>query len=138
MSKKPTIEQLREFFSKDTFAKNIGITIEEVKDGSCLCKLEVNEQHFNAARVVQGGAIFTLADFAFAVAANASGKLTLSLSSSISFMNGAACKTLYARATRLSSSRTVCFYDISVFDENDTPIANVTITGFIKNVDLVF
>lgn len=55
-------------------------------------------RHLNAAGTVQGGALFTLADFAFAVAANAGGVLTVSLQNSISFLRAAKPARLTARA----------------------------------------
>ena len=52
------------------WARNQGynVEIEEVDDGYAKCSLEIQPHHLNAANTVMGGAIFTLADFAFAVA----------------------------------------------------------------------
>jgi acyl-CoA thioesterase len=45
--------------------------------------MKINETHLNAVGVVQGGAIFTLADFAFAVASNSRGKIALAINAEI-------------------------------------------------------
>ena len=45
--------------------------------------MEIKDFHKNALDGVQGGAIFTLADFAFAVASNQDGAATVSLSNNI-------------------------------------------------------
>ena len=68
MNNPQELEQIREFFAKDRFATDNGATIEEVDDGYAKCSLEIQPHHLNAANTVMGGAIFTLADFAFAVA----------------------------------------------------------------------
>jgi hypothetical protein len=47
----------------------------------------VTEKHLNAGGVCQGGALFTLADLAFAAVANSRGRLTLSLNA-ILILNG--------------------------------------------------
>ena len=60
-----------EVFRDDIFASKLtGITIDHVDESSTRCSLEVNPQHRNAKGAVMGGVLFTLADFAFAIAAN--------------------------------------------------------------------
>ena len=70
MNNPQELEQIREFFAKDRFATDNGATIEEVDDGYAKCSLEIQPHHLNAANTVMGGAIFTLADFAFAGASD--------------------------------------------------------------------
>ena len=66
-------EELIEFFKEDFFAtKLLGAEILDVKDGYAKCVFNPNENHKNAKGVTMGGAIFTLADFTFAVATNQS------------------------------------------------------------------
>ena len=82
------LEEARKFFAADAFAVNrAGAVIDEVGDGFARCSMEYGKEHLNAAGSVMGGAIFTLADFAFAVAANCGGRMTVSLTSQISFMS---------------------------------------------------
>ena len=66
----PTLEQVRQRFTADCFASKMGTVIEDIKEGYARCYLDITPLHLNAAGNVMGGAIFTLADFAFAVAAN--------------------------------------------------------------------
>lgn len=76
------LEEARKFFAADAFAVNrAGAVIDEVGDGFARCSMEYGKEHLNAAGSVMGGAIFTLADFAFAVAANCGGRMTVSLTS---------------------------------------------------------
>ena len=92
----------------------------------------------NAGGAVQGGAIFTLADFAFAVAANSLGKMTVSVNNSISFISASKGKKLIAKATRLSNSKRLCFYNVSVTDDTGALIADMSVTGYIKDIDMPF
>ena len=79
--------ELIAYFSADLFAvQACGITIEDVDENGAQCRMAVTATHLNAQGVVQGGAIFTLADFAFAVAANAGGAPTVSLGAQIHFL----------------------------------------------------
>ena len=58
-----------DFFKNDRFAMEAGIKLTEVRPGYAKAELKVNEHHLNAGNVVQGGALFTLADLAIAAAA---------------------------------------------------------------------
>ena len=64
------LEQIQKVFANDRFATDNGAVIEQVDEGYAKCWLEIQPHHLNAAGTVMGGAIFTLADFAFAVASN--------------------------------------------------------------------
>ncbi len=54
----------------DHLAEALGIKIIELKDGYCKVSMKVEEIHTNALGFTHGGAIFTLADYAFAQACN--------------------------------------------------------------------
>jgi acyl-CoA thioesterase len=84
------MEQIKLFFSENAeFGKNIGIKLLDVKYGYAKAKMKVTKFHLNLAGVCHGGAIFTLADFAFGVASNSFGKIALGIDTSISFINAA-------------------------------------------------
>ena len=94
------LTKVREQFKKDRFATEAtGITIEAVDENYAKCQLIVEEKHMNAAGSVMGGALFTLADFTFAVAANVGGVLTVSVTSQITYLNPAKGKVLTAKRT---------------------------------------
>ena len=124
-------EELIEFFKEDFFAtKLLGAEILDVKDGYAKCVFNPNENHKNAKGVTMGGAIFTLADFTFAVATNQSEDFyTVSTTSNISFLNPGLGKTLYAEATKVRDGKTICFYDVIVYDENNKLVAKRSMCG---------
>ena len=55
----------RNLFAGDRFAALTGVEILSAGPGHCKACLAIEDKHLNAANVVQGGAIFTLADLAF-------------------------------------------------------------------------
>ena len=75
--------------------------------------------------------MFTLADFAFAVAANQNGRAVVTQASQITFLKPAAGKRLIAEAKLIKDGRRVCFYEITVRDELGTDVAFVTLNGYV-------
>ena len=124
------------FGTYDRFAKHAGIELVSVSDGGAKAKLEIEEYHLNSAGVAHGGAIFTLADFAFAAASNSDGKMALSINASINFLKAAQGGTLYAEAKQVSLHKKLGTYSIRVTDEKDNLIATFQGLVYRKNVDL--
>lgn len=126
------IEEVRAFFADDRFATDAGAFIEWVKPGEALCSMVIGPQHKNAAGILQGGASFTLADFAFAAAANAAHPVTVSLNNQITFLKPPRGEKLFAHARRISEGRTTCYYEVSITDELKTSVAHMVVTGYIR------
>ena len=127
-------ERAREFFKKDHFASDTtSIAIEHASKNEAICNLKIEEKHLNAVGTVMGGAIFTLADFAFAVAANFDNIHTVSLASSISFLSVAKGSVLTAKAKCIKDGRSSCVFAVDIFDDLGTNVAYVTINGFRMN-----
>ena len=82
---------------------------------------------------VQGGAIFTLADLAFGVAANSRGQLALAVNVNISFLKGKSKGTLFATATEVGDPKRIGAYDVLVTDENNEVIARFNGLAYRKN-----
>ena len=83
--------------------------------------------------MIQGGAIFTLADLAFAVASNSHGQLALAVNVNISFLQGKSTGTLYATATEIGEPRRLGAYDVLVTDEEGRIIARFNGMVYRKN-----
>lgn len=121
----------KENFAKDIFAtETAGIEILSVGIGYAKCRMLVRDCHKNAADVVMGGAIFTLADFTFAVSANTPETLTVSLSAQINFLRGGTGRELIAEATCVKDGKSTCYYEVVVLDENQKLIAKVSVNGY--------
>lgn len=123
-----------EKFAADKFAtKQTGAVIEEAAPGASRCSMVITPDHLNANGTVMGGAIFTLADLAFAAAANVGGLNTVAVSSHIDYMRaGKGEGTLYAEAKCRKTGRNFGFYEITITDDTGREIAVVNTTGFVK------
>lgn len=78
------MDELRRFVGQDAFARHVGVEVLSYGQGSVSARLEVKAQHLTSARCLHGGAVFALADAAFAAAANSHGALALSIDANIS------------------------------------------------------
>lgn len=128
------IDEAYAMFKNDRFAvEACGAKIKSITDDEVVCTMEITKRHLNAAGTVMGGAIFTLADFTFAIAANFRKRLTVSLDSQISYLGVAKGKELIAASHCIKEGKSTCFYDILVTDELGTQVAKVSITGYIRD-----
>lgn len=127
------LERAKAYFAKDTFSTCLmGTEIEAVEDGYARCVLPLEQKHLNAEGDVMGGAIFTLADFAFAVAANLNQPPTVSLSCQISFLSPSRGTRLVAEAQRVRAGHSTCYYTVEIHDDTGAIVAMVGVSGFIK------
>ncbi len=76
-----------------------------------------------------GGAIFTLADYTFAVSSNFNQPQTVSITSQINFIGMAKGKKLISESRLIKDGRTTCLYEINISDELGTKVAFATFTG---------
>ena len=110
-----TIEEIREFFADDQFARKcLGATIDD--------------RHHNAQGFVMGGVFFSLADYALAVSCNVNQPPTASVVSSIEHMRRAKGKKLIAVAKPDKAGRALGFFTIDVYDDLDNHVARMTST----------
>lgn len=123
-------EELRAYFAKDAFAVGAGVEIEEIKDGGAVCRVLAGDAHLNAEGVVQGGVLFTLADFAFALAANHRRPGTVTAGCDIHFLHPAKAGLLRAGATLQSEGGRLSVWQVQVRDEAGQVVASVTVTGY--------
>jgi acyl-CoA thioesterase len=126
-------EKLKDYFQNDRFAVSNGIKLVDVGIGYCKAMLEIEERHLNAANVIQGGAVFTLADFAFGCAANTRGQLALAVNANISFLKGKSDGTLFATATEVCDPNRIAAYDVLITDEEEAVIARFNGIAYRKN-----
>jgi acyl-CoA thioesterase len=124
-----TLEEARGFFANDRFATEaLGAIITSAERGHAVCKMRIDGCHLNAMGNVMGGAIFTLADFALAIASNIGEEATVAISNSISFLSTPKGQELIAECHVDRSGRTVGFYTVEVTDELGTRVAKMAAT----------
>ncbi|MDR2156256.1 MAG: PaaI family thioesterase [Clostridiales Family XIII bacterium] len=123
------IEKVKAFFARDNYLAMTGVSIDEVGDDCAVCSLEIADIHLNAAGVIQGGAVYTLADSAFAVASNAGfldrdeKKLAVNQSATISYFRPPKGGKLIVSAKKIDGGNRVSVYRMEVSDESGTAVA---------------
>ena len=123
---------LKEILANDHFACSTGVELLEIKEGYAKARLLVTERHLNAGGVCQGGALFTLADLAFAAVANGRNQLTLSLNANITFLRPARQGYIYAEAVEIYNHVRVPFIEVRISDEGGELVAVFTSSGYRK------
>jgi acyl-CoA thioesterase len=129
---------IKEFFKDDRYAAFSGVELLEVEHGKAKAKMEIRDMHLNAGNVVQGGAIFTLADLAFAAAVNAYGNLAMSVETSIRYFKGIGAGTLFAEAKAVHVHKKLATFEVRVTNQDEELIALFIATAFRKDTQLPF
>ena len=130
MAKFESVEEAREFFYKDKFAVNTGVTLDSLTEDEAVCSLDVTDEHRNAYGGVMGGVIFTLADFAFAVLSNQIHQLTVAQQVSINYLSAPKGDRLIAEATCRKSGRASTIVIVNVSDDVGRDVVQFVGTGF--------
>ena len=131
------MQATQDFFNRaDAFARHNGMTITELREGFARAEMEIQPWHLNGARTVHGGALFTLADFAFAAASNSRGQLALSINSSISIFKGASTGRLIAEAREVSHAPKLASFEVCVRHEAGHLLATFQGMVYRKSVAL--
>ncbi|MDR1602273.1 MAG: PaaI family thioesterase [Tannerella sp.] len=129
---------IQDFFRNDAFAAMAGVELLEAGNGYARARMEIKPLHLNGGNVCQGGAIFTLADLVFAVAANSHAKLTFSIASSIQIFRSEKSGYLYAEAHETFNHSRLSNCEVRVTNERDELVATFNGTGYRKDAALPF
>jgi len=126
------IKQLEQILRNDRFAQHNDIRLVSIGIGTAMAEMSVSEKHLNGVNIIQGGALFTLADFAFAAASNSHGRIAVATNANITFFKGISSGKLTAVAQELNSGKTLSHYSVDILDEEGTKIAYFTGAAFLK------
>ena len=128
------IKEISERFKADKYAVELtGIEIVDVRENYAKTKLVVEPKHMNALGIMQGGALFTLADFTFAVALNAGKEeSTVAIECHISFLKPVTEGVLFAETRLIAQSRSLIAQDVTITDEQGNVVATFHGRGFVR------
>ncbi len=129
---------IKKFFERDRFAHYVGIELIKVGAGFAVTRLELSEKHLNGLDLVQGGAIYTLADFAFAAATNSGGLATVGINTGITYFKAPRGKVITAEAKELEAGKKICGCDVNILDEDGSLVARFSGTGYRKDMKIDF
>ena len=118
---------------EDQVAVAYGMKVEEVRPGFARVSMKVEKKMLNAVKLIQGGATFSLADFAFAVASNSYGEVAVALSATINYPAPAKeGDELIAEAKEIARSRRTGLYQVEVRRKDGTLVAYFTGNVFFR------
>ena len=121
----------------DRFAAASGVRLTEMGDGRAVAVMTVTETHVNGANVCQGGALFTLADLAFAAAVNGGGRMTVGTSCNITFFRSALMgDTLTAEAVQHDHPK-LPFCEVRVFNQHGELVSMMTGSAYRRKVPIL-
>ena len=125
-----TIDAARDYFSDDRFATENGMTLDERDAEHAVTSLTLGARHRNAFGGVMGGAIFTLADFAFAALTNDRTRVVVAQQVSINYLSPPKGGRLVATARYKKDGRSSCVVNVDIVDETGRDVAQFVGTGF--------
>ena len=128
------LEAVRRQIRTDRFATVNGIVLLELKPGFARTEMKIDERHLNSVGTVQGGALFTLADYAFGAACNTSGRATVAVNMNLSCMKATRSGTLTATATEIARGRRITTCTVEVTNSENELVAFFQGTGYILDV----
>jgi acyl-CoA thioesterase len=111
------MDRVKRFLGGDQFAVRNGIRLLTVTPGCATAEMVLQPHHWNGMQNVQGGAIFTLADFTFAAASNSHGTIAVAINTTLTFMKAARDGKLHAAARELSKNHRLGTYLVEVTDD---------------------
>jgi acyl-CoA thioesterase len=117
------MEDLLTFFRKDNFAAHNGVEVVEIGKGTATVRMNIAPLHLNGHGTVHGGALFALADAAFALASNSHGIPAAAINAHISYMKSAQSGSLYARAEEFALNPKLGTYTVTITDQEENRIA---------------
>ena len=126
------IKKLEQILLNDRFAAYNDIHLVSIGIGEAVAEMTVSEKHLNGVDIIQGGALFTLADFAFAAASNSHGRIAVATQANISFFKAVASGKLTAHAKELNAGKTLSYYSVDIVNEEGSKIAYFTAAAFLK------
>ena len=132
------MERVKKFLSKrDRFARMLGFELMELGEGYAKVQAKIGEEHLNAADVLHGGFLFSLADFAFAAASNSRDELSLAIGANILFHRAVTEGRVDAEAREIRDGRKIASYEVKIYDEAGDILATFSGTVYRKGRPLI-
>ena len=122
---KKVLEVLSGKIQNDPYARFLGIELIEINKGYSKLRMQIKGCMNNFVGIAYGGAIFSLADHAFAAASNSHGTLAVALNMSITYISAPLeDSVLVAEAKEVSLTSRTALYRIDVSTEDNKLIAS--------------
>jgi acyl-CoA thioesterase len=129
-------ERIAAFLEGDQFAGANGIRVVEVRRGFARTEMTVEARHLNSVGILQGGALFTLADLAFAAASNSHGVVAVACQADVTWFKAVQSGKLTATAEEIARTHKLSTCLIRVTDEAGELVALFKGVAYIKGTPI--
>ena len=129
-------DDLTTFFGRDRYASSGGMRVVEVRTGYARAEMVVEPRHMNTVGIAQGGALFTLADLAFAAASNSHGVVAVACQADITYFKGVGGGKITAVAKEIARTRKLSTCVVRLEDESGELVALFKGVAYIKGTPL--
>lgn len=133
MNQERNLAEIQKEYAGDHFATNAACVVTYAGSDKVVCEMPIGPGHLNAHGAVMGGAIFTLADFAFAIACNYAGVPSVAVECNIRYYAATKGTKLIATAKADREGRTLGHYTVEIIDDLGKKIAGYTAVAFHHN-----
>lgn len=110
-------DKVLDLMGKDHFAALAGLRVVHAEPGEAEVHMLVGRELLNGHGNVHGGALFTLADYAAAVASNMYGSPTIGATGSINYMRAVRGGTAVAKAKVIKRGRRMNFVNVEIYND---------------------
>ena len=128
--KEKIIEAMNTGYYKDNDYKIIKMKKDEV-----ILEYELKENGKNPYGMIHGATLFGVCDNAAALLACMSGKMPITISSTINYLTAAYTKKVVAHATPLKVGNNVAYYEVKLYDEKKTLLVTCNVDMYLKKYD---
>lgn len=112
--------EVHERIAADPYCETLGIRLVALKRGFARTELDITEELCNFHGTLHGGAVYSLADAAFAAASNSHGETALALETNISYLEAVETgTTLTATAEETHTGGRTAEYEVVVATDGD-------------------
>jgi len=120
MEKSKAQQVFEKMMAADYCSQWMGIEAVVLAEGHCKIKMTVTREMLNGFGILHGGIAYAFADSAFAFAANSYGRLSVSVTGSMSFAKSAKeGDILYAEAVALHIGYKTAEFDVNISNASD-------------------
>lgn len=130
--------EIKNRIENEPYAQIFKIKVEELRQGYSKVTMKATKDFDNMFSITQGGAIFSLVDFAFAAAVNSYKGIAVAVNVNINYIKSAvAGDILTAEASELSRGNKTSAYLISVKNDKGELIASSQALAYIKQPEKI-
>ncbi|MFA6378360.1 MAG: hotdog fold thioesterase [Candidatus Omnitrophota bacterium] len=124
---------IKNISSKDHFAKYLGVEVLEVKENYAKVALKIQKYFLNSIETTHGGVLFSLADYAFALAANTSDEIGVGINANIQYTKPSfEGEIIFAEAKLLSRSKRVGTFIVTIVNSKQEVLAHFSAMAYFK------